>query len=183
MAEFLEKKFVSKSGAGITVRSANVNDASAILSLAKSVMEEEIYQLTSAAEFKMTVEAEENWIRSHFDNPNHLILVAVLNGEIVGMLDFSNGHRERIAHTGEFGMSVAKKIRDQGIGSFLLSSLFEWATNNKAIEKINLSVHGNNERAIALYKKMGFEIEGVRKKDLKYKEGQYIDTVIMGKLL
>lgn len=183
MAEFLEKKFFSKSGAGITVRSANVNDASAILSLAKSVMEEEIYQLTSAAEFKMTIEAEENWIRNHFDNPNHLILVAVLGGEIIGMLDFSNGHRQRIAHTGEFGMSVAKDFRGQGIGSLLLSALFEWATNNKTIEKINLSVHSNNERAIALYKKMGFEIEGVRKKDLKYKDGQYIDTVVMGKFV
>ena len=108
MAELLGKHFVSKSGANVTVRSASDQDASAILSLAKSVIEEEIYQLTSAAEFKMTVEAEEKWIRSHFENPHHLILLAVLDNEIVGMLDFSNGHRQRIAHTGEFGMSVAK---------------------------------------------------------------------------
>jgi len=183
MAEFSGKKFVSKSGASIVVRSATETDAPFILSLAKSVIEEEIYQLTSSSEFKMTVEAEEKWIRSHLENPNHLLLVAILNNEVVGMLDFSNGHRQRIAHTGEFGMSVAKDFRGQGVGSFLLSALFEWATDNKTIEKINLSVHSNNERAIAQYKKMGFEIEGVRKKDLKYKEGQYIDTVIMGKLL
>lgn len=183
MAAFLEKHFVSKSGDNVVVRSAAEQDASAILSLAKSVIKEEIYQLTSAAEFKMTVDAEEKWIRSHFENPHHLILVAVFDGEIVGMLDFSNGHRERIAHTGEFGMSVAKEWRGQGIGAILLSALFEWATKNEILEKINLSVHSNNERAIALYKKVGFEVEGVRKKDLKYKDGQYVDTVIMGKFL
>ena len=183
MAEFSGKKFVSKSGANIFIRSATETDAKLILSLARSVIEEEVYQLTSAAEFKMTIEAEEKWIRSHLENPNHLLLVATFNDEVVGILDFSNGHRQRIAHTGEFGMSVAKEMRDQGVGSFLLGALFEWATNNKNIEKINLSVHNNNERAIALYKKMGFEIEGVRKKDLKYKDAQYVDTVIMGKFL
>ncbi len=180
MAEFLEKHFVSKSGASFVVRTATEQDASAILSLAKAVISEEIYQLTSSAEFNMTVADEEKWIRSHQVNPNHLLLVAVLDDRIVGMLDFSNGGRQRIAHTGEFGMSVAKDFRENGIGSCLISTLIEWARSTKAIEKINLSVHSNNERAIALYRKMGFEIEGVRKKDLKYPNGEYIDTVIMG---
>ncbi|MGE3756443.1 MAG: N-acetyltransferase family protein [Pseudobdellovibrionaceae bacterium] len=183
MAEFLGKRFVSKSGSTILVRSATEADASHILSLAKSVIGEEIYQLTSASEFRMTVDDEEKWIRNHLENPNHLLLVATLNNEVIGMLDFSNGHRQRIAHTGEFGMSVAKDFRGQGIGSFLLSSLFEWAKSNRNLEKINLSVHGNNERAVALYKKMGFEVEGVRKKDLNYGDGKYIDTVLMGKFL
>jgi RimJ/RimL family protein N-acetyltransferase len=183
MADFLIKQFVSKSGANVFIRSAREADASNILSLEKSVIDEEIFQLTSSVEFQMTVEDEEKWIRSHFENPNHLLLVATLNSEVIGMLDFSSGRRQRISHTGEFGMSVAKDFRGQRVGSFLLSSLLHWAESNKQLEKINLSVHSNNERAIALYKKMGFEIEGVRKKDLKYGDGNYIDTLIMGKFL
>ncbi|MCE3011094.1 MAG: GNAT family N-acetyltransferase [Proteobacteria bacterium] len=183
MAEYGPRKFKSKSGADVTIRSACKQDAPMILDLSKSVIEEEAYQLTSGAEFKLTIDAEEKWIVSHQLNPNHIILVAETNSKIVGMLDFSNGHRKRIAHTGEFGMSVEKSSRDQGIGSLSLSALCEWASSNSLIEKIGLSVHSNNDRAIALYKKIGFEVEGVRKRDLKYGEGQYVDTVVMGRFV
>lgn len=183
MAEYKSQKLKSKSGAEFVVRSAVKQDAAAILDLSTGVIGEEIYQLTSGSEFKMTIEAEEKWIESHLANPNHIILVAEMNSKIVGLLDFSNGHRQRIAHTGEFGMSVEKTVRDQGVGSLLLQVLIEWATQNKTIEKIGLNVHSNNERAIALYKKMGFEIEGIRKRDLKYGEDQYIDTIVMGRFV
>lgn len=183
MAEYKSQQFKSKSSVQVTVRSATRQDAAAILDLSSSVIGEEVYQLTSSSEFKMTIEVEEEWIESHLQNPNHIILLAEMNSKIVGMLDFSNGHRLRIAHTGEFGMSVDKNLRNQGLGSLLLKVLIEWANKNETIEKIGLSVHNNNERAIALYKKMGFEVEGVRKRDLKYAEGQYIDTVVMGRFV
>lgn len=183
MAEYAPTKLKSKSGVDVLIRSAVKQDAAAILELSKDVIREEIYQLTSGAEFKMTIDAEEKWIESHLSNPNHIILVAEMNSEIVGLLDFSNGHRQRIAHTGEFGMSVEKSVRDQGIGSLLLEVLIEWAAQNKTIEKIGLNVHSNNERAIALYKKMGFEIEGIRKRDLKYGDDQYVDTTVMGRFV
>lgn len=183
MAEYKPQQFKSKSGAGVVIRSAAKQDAAAILELSTAVIGEEIYQLTSGSEFKMTIEAEEKWIESHRANPNHIILVAEMNSKIVGLLDFANGHRQRIAHTGEFGMSVGKSVRDQGIGSLLLQVLIDWAVKNETIEKVGLSVHNNNERAIALYKKMGFEIEGIRRRDLKYGDGQYVDTVVMGRFV
>lgn len=177
------QRMKSKSGADVVIRSAVKQDAAALLELSKGVIEEEIYQLTSGSEFKMTVEDEEKWIESHLANPNHLLLVAEINSRIVGVLDFSNGHRQRIAHTGEFGLSVEKGARGQGIGLLLMQGLIEWATQNPTIEKIGLYVHGNNDRAIALYKKMGFEIEGLRRRELKYGEGQYVDTIIMSRFV
>lgn len=183
MAEYGPRKLNSKFGSGVVIRTAEAGDARDIYELSKNVMAEEIYQLTSASEFSMTVEAEEKWIQSHRDNPNHLLLVAEMDGKVVGLLDFSNGRRHRIAHTGEFGMSVEKSVRDQGIGAFLLQSLIDWATSHPNIEKISLHVHGNNERAIALYKKMGFEVEGVRRRELKYGDGQYIDSVEMARFV
>jgi RimJ/RimL family protein N-acetyltransferase len=40
----------------------------------------------------------------------------------------------------------------------------------------------HNERGIALYKKCGFEIEGMKKKSL-YIDGEWIDEYYMGKIL
>lgn len=183
MAIYSPRKFQSKSGGDVTIRSATVADAASILDLSVSVIDEEIYELTTPAEFKMEKEAEEKWIDEFAKDPSKLILVAEMDSTLVGLLDFSNGRRLRIAHTGEFGMSVKKTSRGQGIGTMLLSALIEWAEGNSLIEKIGLNVHANNHRAIALYKKMGFEIEGVRKREIKYDDEQYIDTVVMGRFV
>lgn len=183
MAELNTQSFKTKFGLETIVRSAVELDAAAVLELSMAVIGEEIYQLTSASEFKMSLDAEEKWIESHRLNSNHLLLVAEIQSKIVGLLDFSNGHRQRIVHTGEFGMSIEKNFRDQGIGSLLMKVLIEWATQNNTLEKIGLNVHNDNHRAIALYKKMGFEVEGVRKRDLKYGEGRYVDTVVMGRFV
>ena len=183
MAKLSASEYKTKSGLKVIIRSADKSDADPVLKLSSAVIGEEIYQLTSSEEFKLTLEEEEQWIESHLNNPNHIVLLAEVESKIIGMIDFSNGHRKRISHTGEFGMSVSKDFRDQGIGSLLILSLVNWARSNSDIEKIGLNVHSNNARAIALYKKMGFEVEGVRKHDLKYGKDQYVDTVVMGLLL
>jgi ribosomal protein S18 acetylase RimI-like enzyme len=77
-------------------------------------------------------------------------------------------------------MGVHKEFRGLGVGSLLLAALVEWAKSNQRIKKVNLSVHQTNDRAIATYKKIGFQVEGLRTKDLKYPNDVYIDTVLMG---
>ena len=76
-------------------------------------------------------------------------------------------------------MSVEKKLRRIGIGSALLDCLISWANNNSQIEKINLQVHSTNKPAIALYESKGFTVEGIRKKELKYSQNRYVDSVLM----
>jgi RimJ/RimL family protein N-acetyltransferase len=44
-------------------------------------------------------------------------------------------------------------------------------------------VFANNERAIALYNKSGFEIEGNCPKDMKMEDGTYIDSILMYKIV
>jgi len=60
-----------------------------------------------------------------------------------------------------------------------MNELIDWAKNNPGVEKVCLSVHANNERAINLYKSLGFVQEGYLKKDLRFPDGSYIDTVLM----
>ncbi len=183
MATAPRQKFKSKSQQDVVVRSAVKEDAAQVLELSKNVASEEIYHMTSSSEINLTLEEEEAWILTELENPNHLILVAEVNSQIVGLLDFSNGHRQRIAHTGYFGMSIEKSLREQGIGTMLLRVLLDWASSHPVIEKVCLNVHGNNPRAIALYKKMGFEVEGVRKQELKYGPTEYVDSIVMAKFV
>jgi RimJ/RimL family protein N-acetyltransferase len=180
MGNISEKSQTTKNGNSVIIRTVRESDAEAYLTLGRSIMSEDIYSLTQADELNLTVEQEREWLKSNIEDDSHLIIVAESNGKIIGQLDFSNGHRKRNAHTGEFGMGVHKDFRGQGIGSLLIGALVDWARGNAAIEKINLCVHQTNYRAIATYKKIGFQVEGLRTKDLKYPNGVYVDTVLMG---
>jgi len=180
MANLDQKDFKSKDGKVVFIRSATIDDAIATLNLKRVSIFEEEFQLVSPEEFSGTHEKETKWIESHINNPYYIAIVAVLDNEVVGLIDFSNGGRQRISHTGDFGMSVDKKRRGLGIGEILLQSLIDWAKTTHKIENINLTAHSDNHAALALYKKLGFVVEGVRKNDLKYGVGEYIDTVLMG---
>jgi len=183
MSKIQARQHHLKDGKLIIIRSAEKSDAMNILALGKSVMTESIYTLTEPDELNLTVEQEADWIQSHLDHLAKLIVVAENDGQIIGILDFSNGHRRRIAHQGDFGMSVEKSWREQGIGAVLLSALLEWAKESAVIEKVNLKVHATNDRAISLYKKFGFIEEGRQKRDLKLGPNQYVDTILMGRFV
>lgn len=183
MGQVKEKSYLLKNSTSATIRTVKESDAQAYLNLGKSIMAEEIYSLTQAFELDLTVEQERQWLKINIENDNHLIIVAEVNGMVVGQLDFSNGHRQRISHTGEFGMGVHKTFRGLGIGGLLVQTLMDWAKDSPQIEKINLSVHQTNDRAIAMYKKYGFQIEGVRTRDLKYPNHVYVDSVLMGRVV
>lgn len=180
MGKISEKSHTTKNRTSVIIRTVKESDAEAYLNLGKSIMSEQIYSLTQPEELNLTVDQESEWLKSNIQDDCHLVICAEIDGKIVGQLDFSNGHRKRNAHTGEFGIGVHKDFRGLGIGTLLVSSLIEWAKDNPKIEKVNLCVHQTNERAIATYKKIGFQAEGLRSKDLKYPNDVYVDTVLMG---
>lgn len=183
MSQIQARQEKLKDTSSVCIRTAERHDAEGILALGKAVMAESIYTLTESDELNLTPDQEAEWIQSHFDHPAKLILVAEIQEHIVGILDFSNGHRRRIAHHGEFGMSVVNSWREKGIGGALLKAVLEWAESNPAIEKVNLKVHATNDRAINLYRKFGFVEEGRQKRDLKLGPDQYVDSILMGKFV
>jgi len=170
-----------KDGRVLLVREANENDAKEILEHMELVVSESDFLLSEPDEIDWDIEREKKIIKMYRESKNDLFLVAEFDGKVVGMLNFRGGKRRRVKHKGEFGISVRKKYWGLGIGSALLNTLILWA-KKVGIKKIQLEVVDGNERAINLYLKYGFEIEG-RKKRAVFKDGIYIDLIIMGRWL
>lgn len=104
-------------------------------------------------------------------------VVAIVDGNVVGWCDITSLHRPVYAHCGELGIGVVVPYRGQGIGKALMHDALNRA-KEKGLERIELSVFGENMPAIALYQKTGFVIEGKKRNAVKI-NGQYDDLICM----
>lgn len=168
-----------KNGDEYEIRSANVSDAKAMLEYLDTIAGESNNLTFGEGEVGITLESEENFISSTIDAKDKYFIVAVKDGEIIGNLNFSSGARPRLRHVGLLGVSVLKKYWGNGVASELIKDLIEWANNNDVITKLNLEVKEDNEKAIELYKKLGFEIEGKTSRSF-YIDGKYYSSYYMG---
>jgi len=181
MSKIAEKEFRLKDGQVVIIRTAFPADAAKLLKHVYAIFAEAEFTLSTLEDFHNTEEQEASWLQKNLDDPGKLVIVAEREGQIIGMLDFHNGERKRIAHLGELGMSVNYAWRKRGIGRALLSTLILWAQQHPFIEKVCLEVFATNTGAIALYTSLGFEEEGRLRKDIKLGPGAYVDTLRMAR--
>jgi len=108
-----------KDGTEVLLRCVDDRDALALLDATRAIFADGDGMVIDPDEFEKTEAQEKTWIRELNDNPPNLLLVAEAHGHIVGNLDFHSAKRRRLAHTGEFGMSVQPAWRNRGIGTAL----------------------------------------------------------------
>lgn len=97
---------------------------------------------------------------------------------IIGQCEISNSDWDAGLHVGVLGVIVNKKYRDLGIGAALIDTAIRESKKLNNKQKIVLSCFSTNERALRLYKNMGFREVGVRKKQF-YMDAAYYDEVLM----
>jgi RimJ/RimL family protein N-acetyltransferase len=164
----------------VRIRRAEPDDAAAILAYLAKVGGETI-NLTFGAEGPGFSEAEEReYLTRVAAADNSLAIVALAGEEIVGALTFDGGHRPRMRHAGEFGISVLQAYAGQGLGRALLEYLLAWAERGGIVRKINLKVRVDNLAAIRLYERMGWVPEGRTTRDTLI-DGQFNDCLLMGR--
>ena len=108
------------------------------------------------------------------------IFVAVVDDKVVGWCDVVRVERPVHAHVGVLGMGLLPEFRGQGYGKALITAVLADA-HRVGISRVELTVHADNNRAIALYEKVGFVREGVRR-DAACIDGRFIDSILMAKL-
>ena len=114
-------------------------------------------------------------------NVHELFIVAECGGKVVGNAGLTAVHGARRRHVVGLGMSVAHEVQGQGVGSALMHALLDWADKWAHVLRIELTVFTDNTRAIALYKKFGFEVEGTHRA-YALRDGAYADVLAMARL-
>lgn len=173
------KKYNLKDNRNYLIREIDLSDAKKFITYRTALADETTYMRASRSELNLNLEVHNKSIENFINHDNQYSIVAELDGVIIGNLQFRGGDRQRTRHAGEFGISVLKDYWGNRIGHNLLTHLIEWVKDNKIVKKINLEVREDNKSAIALYKKLGFELEGTIKKNF-FADGRYYDSHIMG---
>ncbi|MGT2846818.1 GNAT family N-acetyltransferase [Streptococcus massiliensis] len=130
-------------------------------------------------ELKVGKEKIAGWLKNANKNGDFL-LVATDNRKIIGHISAEKGKVNRTAHSAYIVLGVLKDYRGRGIGTEFFKRLDVWAQENRIV-RLELSVATNNDAAIHLYQKNGFEVEGRKVKTMLVK-GQYRDEYIMAKI-
>lgn len=110
-----------------------------------------------------------------------VFLVAEQEGELVGFSRAMGEMPRRRQHAALIVVAIRQASVGQGIGTQFFKVMEEWAVQ-KGLHRLELTVVAHNQRAIALYQKMGFVIEGTLRHNLQI-EGHYVDEFAMAKLI
>jgi len=169
-------------GMNIIIRNAEIEDANKIIDFMKSIDSETSFLSREPGEFNMTKEQEETWIKNKKESHISILIIAEVNGEVIGTCGLNGNCSGRFRHSAEIGVVLKKKYWGYGIGKEIMNQAINWG-KEKGLQRITLGVDSNNTRAINLYLNLGFVIEGRREKYKKLADGTYINSYIMALVL
>jgi L-phenylalanine/L-methionine N-acetyltransferase len=115
------------------------------------------------------------------DPSSSYVLAAVVAGKVVGLASLHWGTRPRTRHMASLGMFVHDAYQGRGIGTLLMEALIDAADRWLGLVRVELEVYPDNERAVRLYERFGFQVEG-RKRLNTWRDGRYVDSLVMGRL-
>lgn len=137
--------------------------------------------------FETTLGLPSERVQRNLDGINSLTrndhqFVAVLPDDtVIGAAGLSVHESPRTRHTGDIGIFIHADYQNRGVGTALMETLLDLADNWLMLVRVQLEVYADNERAIHLYEKLGFETEG-RKRMANIRHGAYVDELMMARL-
>jgi putative acetyltransferase len=114
-------------------------------------------------------------------DPQSVALVCEVEGRAVGQLGIITNQQPRRKHVASFGISVHPDFQGCGVGHALMTEMLNMTDNWMNLMRVELMVASTNERAIHLYKKHGFVIEGEARFNL-FTAGHYTSGLHMARM-
>ncbi|ROS01790.1 RimJ/RimL family protein N-acetyltransferase [Sinobacterium caligoides] len=161
-------------------REARLEDAVAVLQLFHKLDVESDYMLFEPGERTTTVCEQEAIIRSFTQDTTKRMFVAEDGQQICGLCILQGGSLNRNKHVASLVIGVEKAYWRSGVGSLLMDTILSIA-EAAAITRLELTVHSTNARAVKLYQRFGFVIEGERRGSINL-EGTRVDEYYMARL-
>ena len=171
------KEITLKNGAPCIIRSCTAEDGEEVLANFIKTHSETDYLTTYPEECTMTAEDESRFLAKKDESKTDVELCAVVGGRIVGTAGIDGvSAKRKLRHRADFGISVEKEFCGLGIGRAMTEACIEEAKKNYL--QLELEVVSDNEKALSLYKSVGFTEYGRNPKGFLSKNG-FQEVVLM----
>ena len=168
-----------KGGVELLVRNAVASDARSLRDIMQRTHAETDYLLSYPDEQSADDEQEARSLVETERSNNEVELVAIVDGRIVGSAGIAAvGGRRKVVHRARFGISVLTEHWGMGIGRVLMEASIDCA-RRAGYTQLELEVVADNERALSLYRRAGFEEYGRNPRGYRSASSGYQELVHM----
>lgn len=161
------------------IREVKLEDAESLLEMLNQLDAENEYMLLEVGERNQNLELLKRDIEE-FRGNNSLWLGAYQGKKCFGFFMAERGKYRRIHNLAYISVGILKEAQHKKIGTEFFSKLDIWAQKER-IKRLELTVMQDNVNAIALYKKSGFQVEGIRKSSILF-DNKFVDEYYMAKI-
>jgi RimJ/RimL family protein N-acetyltransferase len=166
---------------GPRLRIAQPADAAALMALKQQLDHETSFMLLEPGERDLSAEKLADELAAVGRSGNSVLILAEQGDKPVGYVELVGGEFRRNRAVAHVIIGVLAEASGKGIGTRLLEEAKRWAAA-QGLHRLELNVMAHNHRAIALYERVGFAVEGRRSQCLLL-DGKFADELYMGMLL
>ncbi len=180
---FDEKEITLKDGRKCIFKPCTPEYSADMIEYMKKTAGETEYLLRYPDEIDYTLESEQKMLSDILENPDSLMMVALVDGKVAGNSSINGmGPKRKLNHRCTLSIALYEEFWGLGIGTALIEYMTELSVKH-GWKQMDLEVVADNERAKALYKKCGFIESGRRHNALLFDDGTYHDEILMYKPL
>lgn len=179
---FEEKKIVLKNGKEAILRSPTASDSLQVIDYFKKASGETEYLIRYPEEITFTEEEEIEILNISRESDTQMMIACEFDGKIVGMCSIVFNNKIKTKHRASMAIALLKNYWGLSIGSQMIGELIKEAKKRK-VSQLELDYIEGNDRARALYEKMGFVEVGIKPNSIKLKDGKLLDEISMINIL
>jgi len=174
-----EQTILLKNGKEAVIRNGDELDGNDVFDVFNRTHGETDYLLTYPNENSFDSEQEAQFLKEKAISPNEIELVAIVDGKIAGTAGIESvGEKYKVKHRAEFGIGILKEYWGLGLGKALTKACIQCAID-AGYEQLELNVIAENERALSLYRSLGFIEYGRNPRGFNSKISGYQELVYM----
>ena len=173
------QKVQLKNGTEALLRNGDFYDGTAVFENFNLTHAETDYLLSYPEENSFDPEQEAHFLQDKTDSANEIEIIAFIDGKVAGSAGIEAvGKKYKVKHRAELGISILKEFWGLGLGKELMKACILCA-KEAGYTQIELNVVAENERAMSLYKSLGFEEFGRNPRGFNSQVSGYQELVYM----